>query len=190
MSSAEQFVRGGLTKDQLEDLRGHPRADALLARLGEATVVAIDAATRVSWLPGAINFAMVEAVADVLGLDGGRTFYFDTFSKAWDTPLFRAAVRGSLRLVGSDPGGLLKMLPRGNAMVFRGFGDYDILRRDASSIDIRHRDIPARCFDRDGAWIHFEAASQLSVIALTGLRGEADVDLEPDRLRATLRYRW
>lgn len=190
MSQQAQQVRGGLTRDQLAALRTLPERDALLEGIGAENVAAIDGCTRVGWLPGEINFAIVETIHEVLGLEGGCAFYRENFAKAYKTPLFRNLVSGALRLTRSDPGGLYKFVPKGTALVFRGFGDFAVGTRTPSSVEIHMTGVPARSFERDGAWLRFAAASNLTILDIIGRDGDVDVTLDRGDRSATMTYRW
>ena len=117
----------------------------------------VESASRLAWIPGRTNVDTVAAVYDRFGLREGERFYFDAFPKTWDSPLLRAVVRGGLRVTGDDPGGLMKLVPRGTELVFRGFGTLALIERTPSSVVLMRSDAPARCFEREAAWLHFEA---------------------------------
>ena len=184
------LVRGALMQDQLRFAEAHPEADALLEALGEENIALIRSVSRVGWLPGDVNFDMVKAVVGCLGLEGGRRFYYDTFSEAWDTPLFRTLIRGSMRVTGADPGALVALVPRGTALIFRGFGEYELLSREPGQAVLARVDTAPRCFALGGAWLHFEAESHRSGIALTGHDARVDVELDEPRRRAVFHHRW
>ena len=183
-------MRGGLSRDQLAGLRALPEADALLRGIGAERVAMIDASTRVAWLPGAINFAIVETVYAVLGLEGGAAFYRENFAKAYKTPMFRSLVAGALRLTRSDPGGLYKFVPRASALVFRGFGEFTVGERTPHSVELRINDIPMRSFEHEAAWVRFAAASNMTVLDVIGRDGSVEVDLQAAERSAVLTYRW
>lgn len=190
MSQEAQQVRGGLSRDQLAGLRALPERDALLKGIGTESVAAIDACTRVGWLSGEINYAIVETIHDVLGLEGGCAFYRENFAKAYKTPMFRNLVSGALRLTRSDPGGLYKFVPKGTALVFRGFGDFAVGARTPHSVEIVMTGVPERSFERDGAWLRFAAASNLAILDIIGRDGDVNVALDPRDRNATMTYRW
>jgi hypothetical protein len=190
VSAEAQQVRGGLTRDQLAGLRARPERDDLLAGIGPEYVAAIDSSTRIAWLPGTINFAIVETIHAVLGLERGAAFYRDDFAKAFKTPMFRNLVSGALRLTRSDPGGLYKFVPKASALVFRGFGAFAVGDRTPESVTIRITDVPARSFEHDAAWLRFAAASNLSILDVVGRDGHVEVQLNPDERTAAFVYQW
>ena len=184
------LVRASLMKDQLAFIRAHPRGEELLDAMTPALVAEIDSSSRLAWIPGRTNFDTVAAVYDRFGLREGERFYFDAFLGAWDSPLLRAVVRGGLRVTGDDPGGLVKLLPRGTELVFRGFGALSLLERSPGSAVLLRSDAPERCFEREAAWLHFEAAAQRSGISLTGRESQVQVEVDAPARRAWFRLSW
>ncbi|MEM6293499.1 MAG: hypothetical protein AAGA54_19660 [Myxococcota bacterium] len=190
MVEANVQVRGGLMRDQLAALRKRPDADTILARIQPAYIEAIDRAMRVAWIDGEANYHVCEVVGDVLGLERGGRFYRESFRAAYDTPLFRTVVTGAMRIAGSDPGALYKMLPKGTSLVFRGFGTFGTRDREPNAITLEITDAPARAFEHGAVWMHCAAQANHAVLDILGLDGSVDVEIHPAARRATFRYRW
>ncbi len=190
MVESSERVRCGLLRDQLVGIEELPESAEILQKLGPQLVQEVHASTRISWVRGEIMYRMVSVLVETIGLERGCTFYRENYRRAYDTPLFGALVRGSLRLSGSDPGSLLKMVPRGSSLVMQGFGLFAVDDRTAHSITISLTDAPQRCFADDEAWIRFAGASNLAVFDLIEAQGRVHVTVDSDRRVALLRYDW
>ncbi len=177
-------------RDQLAALRKLPEADLLMSRIRPEVIEIIERAMRVAWIDGEANYHVTEVVCDTLGIERGGRFYRDTFRASYDSPLFRTVVAGALRLAGSDPGAIYKIVPKGTSLVFRGFGTFGTRDRETNAITLEITEAPARSFDHDAVWMEYAAHANLAVLDILGLDGSVDVDVQPAARRAAFRYRW
>lgn len=119
-------VRASLMKDHLAFAQAHPAAERLLDSFGPELITEIEQASRIAWIPGQVNIDFSLAVDRALGRRYGQGFYYGAFAEAYKGPLLGGFVRAALRLSGTDPGGMLKLLKRGTELVFQGFGDIEL----------------------------------------------------------------
>lgn len=153
---------------------------AALGRLGAegAAVLAADAALfaqieevpRSAWLPVDLNVRWVEATAHVFGWPQALDFLAARVSDQFESPLFRSFVQGGIRVLGLDPGALVRLIPRGLTLVFRDCGEWTAARTSASSSELRVKGLPA-ALAREGRWIESIGGSALAMLRLSRTPG-------------------
>jgi len=193
MASDAMAIRAGLMQDMVACLRTWPGdgGERVLATVGSHAVGQIESVLRLAWLPGQLNVDFVAAIAETFGREDGCSFFAELYAKTWDSRLFRSMVTAGIRLAGSDPGFLLKLIPRGSPFIFRGFGTWKFHSREPDQVRLDYVDIPDILFANGGAWLHFAAASQRSIISLAGRTGSIEVESSAlSERRARFLYRW
>ncbi len=127
-SAAEPQVRVAQLKADLEVLPEiwPDRAERIRARLRPDTMAAIEAATRLDWMPFAVNLEVVEAVHAEEGDAGTRAWSRRALLRSARAPLLKPLVDGAVRLFGLEPGGVLRFAPRVWETVFRHCGDMEV----------------------------------------------------------------
>ncbi len=177
-------------QDHLRDLRALPEWAEIGRDFGPQNIRTVEDASRVGWVAGDVNFAMVRAIHHQVGLERGQEFFYKRFAAAWDSPIFQPIVRGAMRMLRADPGGLLSMIPKGHGLAFRGFGRYEVVEKTSHSLSLRHFEVPAECFVDDAAWIRFAGFSQLSLIALADGEGTVEWSIDASRREAVHHFAW
>ncbi|MEM7151396.1 MAG: hypothetical protein AAF799_01080 [Myxococcota bacterium] len=151
----------------------------------------VEAAPRLGWMSGDANFDAVDRLTEALGKADTRRFFRELFGRVWaDSSFMSTFVQGFVRMH-PDPGAYLKYLNPGFRQIFRGFGRWTVGERTANTSVAVLSEMPARCLDNGGAWIHYTAASLGTIYDLAGVEGHAKVvELDEQQLRATLRFFW
>jgi hypothetical protein len=133
---------------------------------------AIAEAPRSAWLPISLNVRWVEAAARVYGWPNALDFLAARVRDQFGNPLFRAFVEGGVRLLGLEPGSLVRMVPRGLNIVFRDHGTWSAARTSADCIELRADELPKEVA-ANARWIESIGAGALAMFALCGLPGRA-----------------
>lgn len=173
---------------------------ASLARLGDAGVrtlaadrelfEAIDAAPRSAWLPIALNVRWVEATERVFGWPAALDFLAARVQDQFGRPLFRVFVEGGVRLLGLEPGALVRLIPRGLSIAFRDHGEWSAVRTSETSVELRARALPKE-LAASARWIESVGAAALAMFALCEVSGR--VQLAEHRAaegQAVIEARW
>ena len=151
---------------------------------------AIGAAGRMTWMPIEINLRMVDALYTVLGVERARRFQADQISRQFDTPLWRTFVEGGVRLLGLDPGALVRWLPRALALMFRDCGIWTVERDDETSAAMIGRHLP-EVLVAHPHWLDSVAGGIHALFVLCNTSGETRVrECEPALGQARITIGW
>ncbi len=102
------------------------RAGRIRARLRPETLAAIESATRLDWMPFAVDLEVVEAVHAEGGDGGVRQWSRQALLRTARAPLLKPLVDGAVRLFGLEPGGVLRFAPKVWVTIFRHCGDMEV----------------------------------------------------------------
>jgi len=128
--------------------------------------------SRAAWLPIAYNLRWVEATERGLGWPRALEFLAERVHAQFDLPLFRGFIEGGVRLFGLDPGSLVRWLPRGMGLVFRGCGSWTTTRLGPHAVEIRGRALPPEVAGH-ARWIESIGAAAGAMFTLCRVSGEA-----------------
>ena len=131
-SDAEPQIRVAQLKADLEVLPEiwPDRAGRIRVRLRPETLLAIESATRLDWMPFAVDLEVVEAVHAEVGDDGVREWSRRALLRTARAPLLKPLVDGAVRLFGLEPGGVLRFAPKVWGTIFRHCGDLEVVGGD------------------------------------------------------------
>jgi len=115
--------------------------------LGAAYVDAIDARSRLAWMPLEEDARFNEVVLNHHSVDGVVRMVKDATLRNFEGKLFGPMVQGAVRLFGRDPGRYLTWMPKGWSNVYRNAGrvvvDNDSERRE---VNVEFHDLPLAFF--------------------------------------------
>lgn len=102
----------------------------------------IEDAPRSAWLPVSMNVRWVAAVETAHGWPHALEFLAARVKEQFGNPLFRSFVEGGVRVLGLEPGSLVRLLPRGLSIVFRDCGEWSAVRTSDTSSELRAAHLP------------------------------------------------
>lgn len=155
-----------------------------------ASLHAIDTTPGFSWLEFEHDHWLMDATIEVLGRTEAIECWRRSIGKLVERPLLRNFVEGSLRLFGTRPGKLLKVLPRGWSLAYR---DFCVPRHETlgdAGARVHFEEIAPQAFGSEG-YLHCWHAICLGVFDLekpTGARVEFEID--PPGARAVAHFSW
>ncbi len=103
------------------------------AELGEARVAEIETAPRSKWLPIEVDVELSRLVHTHAGHQAFVAWSRASILASAETPLLSGFIRAGLRLLGGNPGSLIRLARRGYQQIFRDAGGLAVepLREDA-----------------------------------------------------------
>jgi hypothetical protein len=156
-----------------------------------ALVREVGAASRLAWLPIALNVRMVEAVAARFGEEPGIALLAECVYRQFDTPLWKSFLGGALRLLGTEPASLGRWLPEAYALVFRGCGRFSVESGGERTLTLRVEELPAP-LAAHGLWLRSLATGMTPLFTLCGRDGSsrlAEVNERARRARYELAWK-
>ena len=155
-----------------------------------ALFAAVEEAPRSAWLPIALNVRWVEAVDRAHGWPRALDFLAARVADQFGSPLFRGFVEGGVRLLGLDPGALVRLVPRGLAIVFRDCGEWTAVRTSETSVELRAAGLPKELAGH-ARWIESVGGAALAMFGLCRVRGSARLtEHRAAAGRAVVEARW
>jgi len=151
----------------------------------------IDASSRMSWLPVELNVRMIDALYGALGPRRAREFQSDQITSQFGTPLWRSFVEGGVRLLGLDPGDMVRWLPSALGLIFRDCGGWSIERGDGSSAVLCAWGLPP-VLSAHPHWLDSVAGGIHALFILCKTSGEtelAQVDAGQGAARIVIRWK-
>lgn len=150
----------------------------------------IDAAGRLSWLPLELNVRTVDLLCDLLGEAEGLRVLAECVHGQFGTPLWKQFIGGGLRLLGREPAGLGRWLPRAFSVVFRGCGQWDVECRGPGELSVRLREIPESIISQR-RWLQSLGAGMNALFLLCDTPGHSALVAVDEGIReARFRLRW
>lgn len=118
-----------------------PAATRVRARLRPETVAAVEQASRIEYLPVALNVEMAEAVFSEAGEAGARAWGTASLLHSLDG-FFKPLFVGLTRAIAPSPGLLFKVFPQGWAATYRGCGQVTVSHPGPGLTRILLRELP------------------------------------------------
>ena len=194
LNGKDAEVRVGFMRILVERLHEMPDGarQEVIARIGADVIEGVESAPVVGWLPADVNFRTVEALTAVVGREGTDEFHVTLYETLWEEAAFlRPLIQGVMRVGGRDPGTYLKQLPRGYPLIFRNFGRWSVVERQAASIELELHGAPPRCFAADGSWLRCVVSSMGTIFPLARREGRGElVSANAGTGRARFRFAW
>ena len=151
---------------------------------------AIEAASRMSWLPAAMNVRMVEVMAERFGEARGLELLTDCLYAQFETPLWKNFVGGAVRLLGTNPGSLGRWIPQAYRLVFRCCGKWSTRSPDATTLEVVASEMPLVLASHE-LWLRSVAAGIGSVFRLCEMDGRSRLrEVDTVGGRATFELTW
>lgn len=151
---------------------------------------AISEAPRSAWLPVAMNVRWVEASERVFGWPNALEFLAARVQDQFANPLFRSFVEGGVRLLGLEPGALVRLIPRGLGITFRDCGEWSSVRTSERSVELRASALPKELAGHE-RWIESIGAGALAMFAMCRVTGSARLaELRAGEGSAVIEARW
>jgi len=183
-------VQSGYMKDVAEALARLGARGAAVRAADEALFLELASAPRGAWLPIALNVRWVEAAARAFGWPAALDFLAARVADQFGSPLFRSLVDGGVRLFGLNPGALMRVIPRGLAIVFRDCGEWTVVRTSDSSLELRAGSLPEQVASH-ARWLESIGAGAIAMLALCRTSGSVRLAEHDARLgRALIEVRW
>ena len=166
------------------------RGLAAMRRRDEALVEEVAAASRLAWLPVALNVRAVEAVCAELGEERGLERLAECVYAQFETPLWRSFISPAVRLLGRDPGVLGRWLPRALQIVFRDCGSWRAERTGEGELTLVARDLPPE-LARHRLWVRSLGIGMRPLFLVCGTDGRSELaNLDAEAGRATYVLTW
>lgn len=159
--------------------------EAIRGLIPAGSLEAIDKTPGFSWLEFEHDHWLMDATVEVLGQADAIACWRASLLQLVEKPLLRNFVEGSLRLFGSEPGKLLKMIPKGWTLAYRDFCTPRFERLENQSAVIHFEDIASQAFQSEG-YLHCWHAVCLGIFDIEK-PSNARVDFEIDRRAARAR---
>jgi hypothetical protein len=177
--TAQPLVRASIPKSSWAEIeRSAPAArDKILRVLGPAFERELGSHLAVSWVPFDIETRIADACYEALGPTGARTFYRDKTAHSFDSAWLKALMTSAMRIFGTSPSSLLKMLPRAWSSLSKDCGRYEFIdehvaRRGISVI----KGFPVSLYRRREAWIESLAGGYEAFFVPFRLQGSVAVE--------------
>ena len=106
--------------------------------------------------------------------------------RSFETPLFEGFIKATVRVIGLDPGSLVRVIGRVFNIMFRDSGEWRVLDRTGSSAVLRVDGLPDPCLSE--TWVDSARCSVSALFAFTDREGEVVVETL-DRPTGTVVYR-
>ena len=143
MLAQASVYRAGVLKSALRELERQQGqgAEHIFEAYGEASVALVQRAASIDWVDIELLLELNRAIDSTLGRAGFSAFWKEYGRAATHHPIFRPLVDGIVRMFGSGRG-LVKMLPRGSAMVSRHLGAMKVVELEADRAVLEYAGFP------------------------------------------------
>ncbi len=184
--NTEPAVQASYMKNLLDGLRSRGALERVAAADPDL-LPEIEDAPRTRWLPVALNLRLVEAVARAFGEERGLALLADCVEAQFDTPLWRTLVTGALRLFGTDPGRLGRVIPHSLALIFRSCGEWAVQNDEGPNLAVTARRLPDSLATHS-LWLRSICVGMTPLFRLCEVQGTSKLE-EVDEAGRTARYR-
>lgn len=150
----------------------------------------IEAASRLAWLPVTFNISVVEAICAELGEEPGLELLAVCVHEQFETPLWSGFVGPAIRLLGREPGGLGRWIPKALDIMFRNCGAFSISPDGDATIVIEAHGLPdSLCNHR--LWLRSLGIGFRALFAICTTPGTSDLEsFDPEGRTARYRLTW
>lgn len=177
--------RASVSQLQLAVIEALPEGPSVLDAVPAAVLAAIRSSPRTSWLGAENMMELLRACERVGGVELSERAAFGVTTRTEDHPLFRPLVQGALRLFGSGPVPLFKVLPRA----------WKISNRDSGVLEVETAPSDAKVHVHDLApeldcdeWKRSWRGTARGMLSLAKVQGDAIVTLEPGGFRVDVHW--
>jgi hypothetical protein len=183
-------VQAGYMKDVVAALaRLGPEGERMRAAVPEL-MRTVEEAPRGAWLRIGLNLRGVEAAERAYGWDGALAFLAARVREELAAPTLRGLVEGGVRLLGLEPGALVRLVPRGLAITFRDCGAWSAVRTSECSIELRASGLPKE-LAAQARWIESVGAAPLAMFDVCEVEGSMHLaEHRPARGSVVIEARW
>lgn len=185
-------VRASSAREMLVFVDGlHPGTrDRVRALIPPAALEIIDGAAGSSWLAAEHHHFMVDATLEVLGLERAVASWRAGMAEILQRPLHKFFVDAALRHFFNEPGEVIKLIPRGWPLAYRGFCQVAFHRTAVDEAELRFTGVAPVAFSSAG-YLHSWHAICQGIFDLEKPKG-ARTRLTFDRAGATalVHFRW
>lgn len=168
MPDQPPVVRGRHLKINIAAVAARPDGAVLVARLPSELLREVDQASGLDWLPVEHDVVMARILYEAMGADEADRYYRDQGLASLQGPLLETMLRIATEVLGLDPARLVRWVPKGLLMLYRGVGTWSVGELGSSRDRIRldASGLPAVCVE-DPAWLRAvsHALSALLVVA-------------------------
>jgi len=183
-------VQASYMKNVFAALEKQGRLPALTQAAPELVEAVINA-SRMTWLPIALNVRMVEAAAGCFGEERGLEILAGCVHAQFETPLWKGFIGAALRLLGTDPGSLGRWIPQAMGLVFRDCGSWSAQPTAEAELTVRVAELPLP-LARHRLWLRSLAIGMTPLFTLCGRDGScvlAELDSHARCARYVLRWK-
>ena len=165
-------VRAAYMKNLFAQLASH-RLDPA-SRLDADLQREVEAASRASWLPVALNVRTVEAVTGAVGEEPGLALLAECVHAQFESALWRGFIGPAVQLLGASPEALGGWIPRAMQIVFRDCGSWSVEQPHEGELTLRVHDLPPELADHR-LWLRSLGVGMGSLFRVCDTEGAADL---------------
>jgi hypothetical protein len=151
---------------------------------------AIDKTAGVSWLEFEHDHWLMDCTLEVLGREDAVECWRQAVAQLIERPLLRNFVEGTLRLFGTRPGKVIRMIPKGWSLAYRDFCNPAFVSLGENAAEIRFEDVAPQAFQSEG-YLHCWHAVCLGIFDLEKPpNGRAEFEFDAARSLAVVSFGW
>lgn len=179
MSERRPVIRASLVHEDLERLSmfGAAQAASVRAALPVEVLLALEQTPRAAFLPLEFDVHIVDAVAELLGVDALDRWARESMRASARGPLIRPIVEGARRVFGRTASRMVAhMLPRTFGHLYRHAGHFERRAASHDTMTFAYRDMPAMIRESP-AYLQAIASSMTIALEVVDLDGRVIFDL-------------
>jgi hypothetical protein len=185
-------ARASAARDNLNfvDVYRPGAVEKVRAMIPAESLTAIDNAPSASWLAYEHDHWLMDGVMSVLGREDAIECWHQSVDNLIDRPLLRSFVEGALRMFGTRPGKIIKLIPKGWALAYRDFCAPAFTLFEEGRAEIRFHEIAPEAFDSPGYLYCWYAVCQGVFDLEKPTAGRVDFEFDRDAREATATFHW
>lgn len=152
-----------------------PYRARFFAALPKDVRAAIESASRVSYLSARFHVLFADILLDAFGAQRAHQYYRRAFAQSLKGPLFASLFFTGMRILGMNPGSVLRWADRGWQMAFRHCGRLHGELLGPNVGRLTYLDLPSICTKSD-AWLDSAQGSAYGVFDLCEVDGIVRID--------------
>jgi hypothetical protein len=150
----------------------------------------IDNTPGFSWLEFEHDHWLMDGTLEVLGRHDAVACWRQGVAQLIERPLLRNFVEGSLRLFGTRPGKVIRMIPKGWSLAYRDFCNPTFVSLGENAAEIRFEGVAPQTFESEG-YLHCWHAVCLGIFDLEKPQnGRVEFEFDVARSLAVASFRW